>query len=92
MSTVILFACLLGGVLLGSMRFSKPLSKHLDQISSVGVIILLFTMGIGLGMKIHLEDLKILGLQAIVFTLFTIIFSIIVVEVLCRFFLKEGRR
>ena len=90
MTTIIIFISLGVGIAIGALNLipTKYL-KYNDLFTFIGVLLLLFIMGISLGIKIDIKDLKSLGYQSLVFTLLTVIFSILVVYVLTKIVLKE---
>jgi NhaP-type Na+/H+ or K+/H+ antiporter len=92
MSTIIIFASLMVGVLLGAnQKLPKKIIKYNDLFTFVGVLVLLFVMGLSLGMKIEWKDLRSLGYQSLVFTGLTVFFSILVVYLFAKWLIKEKK-
>lgn len=87
-----IYISLLFGVLIGALNIiPKRYLKYNDLFTLFGVITLLFIMGISLGIKVNLKDLRTLGYQSIVFTIMTVFFSILVVFIFAKFVLKEKK-
>jgi Kef-type K+ transport system membrane component KefB len=92
MSTIIIFASLMIGIVIGaSQKLPKKLVKYNDLFTFIGVLVLLFVMGLSLGMKVELKDLRALGYQSLVFTGLTVFFSILIVYLFAKWFIKEKK-
>lgn len=90
MWTIILFMAL--GILVGA---TIPMNDHqvilLGKLQSFGVILLLFVMGLSMGLdRKLLSQLSTLGYKALIFAGFTTFFSIAAVYMLTRRLGKGG--
>lgn len=82
---VLLFGMTIGIVIKPTERFKKLVSKF----QFIGVMILLFAMGAGLGLnKELLANIKTMGWEAFVFAALTSLFSIIVVFATTKLVMK----
>jgi Kef-type K+ transport system membrane component KefB len=80
------------GIILGASGFApKKVLKYNDSITMIGVLVLLFMMGLSLGLKVDIQAFRTLGLQSLVFTGLTIFFSLLVVYLLTKWVLKEKK-
>lgn len=90
MWTILIFMAL--GILVG---VTIPMKDHhvecLGKLQSVGVILLIFVMGLSMGLdRKLLSQLSILGYKALVFAALTTLFSVLAVYLLTRR-LTKGR-
>ncbi len=70
--------------------FSEKIIDSIGKIQMVCLLLLLFAMGINLGMNDEiLRSFATIGLKGIAFDLITIIFSVLFVHLLVRFALKK---
>ncbi len=70
--------------------FSEKIIDSIGKIQMVCLLLLLFAMGINLGMNDEiLRSFATIGLKGIAFGLITIIFSVLFVHLLVRFALKK---
>ncbi|MCX8129624.1 MAG: lysine exporter LysO family protein [Clostridia bacterium] len=87
----IILLMLVAGIAVGF--FVRLISKHIrviQRLQQVGVIALLFCMGVGIGgNRVLIKNIRTLGLRAVTFALLTAAFSIITVYVITRIFCKE---
>lgn len=78
------------GILLGAFLFPKKLLGLNNKLSQAGVILTLFAMGASLGSSpTFLADLKEAGLLAILFSVSTVVFSVLAVWWVSRRFFKK---
>lgn len=90
MWTIIIFMAL--GILVG---VTIPMNDHqvasLGKLQSVGVILLLFVMGLSMGLdRKLLSQLSTLGYKALVYAVLTTLFSVIAVYLFTRRLAKGG--
>lgn len=89
MSLSIILSMLLGVVIGAIPKLPKSFLRLNEILTMIIIWVLLFTLGISLGIKIDIETFTKLGVQSVSFTLFTGFFSIIVVHLFYRWFVKE---
>lgn len=84
---------LLIGMAIGiKMPSTDKVKKNISKFQFLGVMILLFAMGAGLGLnKDLLSNLKSMGIEATVFAVLTTFLSIAFVFISSRFLLKEKK-
>lgn len=71
---------------------TEKIKKNISKFQFLGVMILLFAMGAGLGLnKDLLNNLKSMGLEALVFAILTSFLSIAFVYISSRILLKEKK-
>ena len=86
---------LAAGVAIGAlMKFSGTQKKWIGHLQQIGVVLLLFSMGLSIGINNEiLSNLRDLGLQAFAYAGLTSTFSVLVVYGFSRMLVKEaGRR
>lgn len=85
---------LAAGMLLSRFKlFGDNLYHSVEKIQMLCLMVLLFAMGISLGMNDEiLKSLATIGLRGILFGLSTIAMSILFVHLASRFLLKGGKR
>jgi len=82
-----LVVALIIGFIIGKLSKLSYLQKFTDWLIQLGVIILLFSMGIQMGInKEILNKISFLGWQAFVLALFAVIFSVLIVHFIVRKF------
>lgn len=82
---VLLVGMTIGIVIKPTDKFKKTVSKF----QFLGVMILLFAMGAGLGLNDELlSNIKTMGWEAFVFAAFTSVFSILIVYLTTKVFMK----
>ncbi len=83
------------GILIGSKNLlEKSIVKNLDRIQTVSILLLLFIMGVNIGMsKEVVASFAVIGKQALILAIFSIIFSILCVRAVSGYILasKEAR-
>lgn len=79
------------GVTIGAVfRFGEKQKKWIGRLQQVGVVLLLFSMGLSIGLNEEiLGNLRSLGLQAFAYAGLTSVFSILVVYGLSRVLVRE---
>ncbi len=79
------------GVTIGVIfRFGESQKKWIGKLQQVGVVLLLFSMGLSIGLNDEvLGNLRALGLQAFAYAGLTSVFSILVVYGLSRILVRE---
>lgn len=92
MGSILVFLAV--GIVIGaSINLSDKLKAYNGKLQHIGVIFLLFTMGISLGLnKSILSDLKSIGVKSFTFAALTSIFSIIMVYFVTKFILKGEKK
>lgn len=82
---------LLIGMVIGSViKQTDTIKASISKLQFVGVMILLFAMGAGLGLNEDLlKNLKNMGLEALTFAVLTSLFSILLVYVTSKLLIKE---
>lgn len=75
------------GLLLNS---TEKLEKWIDRWMMIAIWLLIFFMGMSFGLKIEIPMLKTIGLQSLIYTFYTSLFSVLVVYFLMR--LEQKRR
>ena len=86
---------LAAGVAIGAlMKFNRTQKKWIGRLQQIGVVLLLFSMGLSIGINNEiLSNLRDLGLQAFTYAGLTSAFSVLVVYGFSRVLVKEaGRR
>lgn len=87
----IFIALILGGLLGGSNKLPKSVYKYTDKLTLVGLIILLFSMGVSIGNNDEiLKHLDSLGIQALAIATFSIIGSVLAIWFLQRNIFRGG--
>ncbi|MGL5256434.1 MAG: LysO family transporter [Proteocatella sp.] len=92
-SKLLLYMLLLGaGLFLGRKGFiGEKVYDSLDLIQMMCLMLLLFMMGINLGAnKKIVESIAEIGLTGFTYGIFTVVFSIIFVNIYARFIYKKG--
>lgn len=81
------------GMIIGiNIKASDQIKKIISKMQFVGVMILLFAMGAGLGLnKELLKNLKTMGYEAFIFAFLTSLLSILLVYISSRLLLKEKK-
>ncbi|SCZ76269.1 LysO family transporter [Acidaminobacter hydrogenoformans] len=79
------------GVTIGAViRFGEKQKKWIGKLQQVGVVLLLFSMGLSIGLNEEiLGNMRSLGLQAFAYAGLTSVFSILVVYGLSRILVRE---
>lgn len=74
-------ALMLCGVFLGrSGKLSKKILEKLDLLQLVCLLFLLFAMGVSMGTNVEvMSSFSVIGVKAIIFSMFTIAFSVMAV-------------
>ncbi len=85
---------LAAGMILSRLKlFGDNLYHSIEKIQMLCLMVLLFAMGISLGMNDEiLKSLATIGFRGILFGLSTIAMSILLVHLASRFLLKGGKR
>ncbi|MFA9397428.1 MAG: LysO family transporter [Clostridiaceae bacterium] len=85
---------LLVGIFIGaSVKLPSKIKKITSNIQYIGVVVLLFTMGVSLGLnKDILKNIRYIGVESLTFAVLTSLFSIILVYFVSRLFLKKGEK
>lgn len=81
------------GIIIGSLaKPSEQFKKRISQLQFLGVTLLLFAMGAGLGLnKDLLNNLKEIGLVGFIFALLTTLFSIICVYLTTSLYARRNK-
>jgi len=84
---------LVAGIIIGaSVKLSDKMKAYNSKFQFIGVVFLLFTMGVSLGLnKSILNNLKNIGIKSLVFAVLTSTFSIIMVYFTTKFILKGDK-
>lgn len=92
MWSIIVFLFL--GVVIGvAVNIPEKVKEYTQKLQYIGVIILLFTMGVSLGLnKSLLNNLKNIGYKSLVFAFLTSLFSVVIVYLSTRLILKEDKK
>ncbi|MDA3838208.1 MAG: LysO family transporter [Candidatus Delongbacteria bacterium] len=89
MNTVLL-CLILGGVLGYIIREKKNFLKHLDKITFISVLALLFLLGFSVGRNpVIIRNLHNIGLQALILSVAAVLGSAIVSFVVYKLFFKD---
>ena len=82
------------GAFIGSKNLLKDsVIKKLDHIQTVALLLLLFIMGISIGMdKEVINSFATIGMQAMILAVFSVAFSILGVKMVSKKVLKEEKR
>lgn len=94
MSSILLYLALLivGGLMSYRGWIHKGLSEKIDKLQLACLFLLLFVMGLRIGMDDRvIKGFAQIGMHAVLFGLFTIIGSVIGVHMILRVFGKKGR-
>lgn len=94
MSSILLYLALLivGGLMSYRGWIHKGLSEKIDKLQLACLFLLLFVMGIRIGMDDRvIKGFAQIGMHAVLFGLFTIMGSVIGVHMLLKVFGKRGR-
>lgn len=85
---------LVAGIIIGaSVKLSDKMKSYNSKFQFIGVVFLLFTMGVSLGLnKSMLNNLKNIGIKSLVFAALTSLFSIIMVYFATKFILKGDKK
>ncbi|HEY8364778.1 MAG TPA: LysO family transporter [Haloplasmataceae bacterium] len=80
------------GIIIGAkIKLSEKSKKILDILTNIGIFTLLFVMGISIGInKEIISDIEKVGIVALIYTLLTVIFSVLIVYLFS--FLLRGRK
>lgn len=80
------------GIIIGLLGIiPKKYMKFNSRFQQIGVVLLLFSMGASIGSNKELIlNIKILGLKAVTFALFTCLFSIIFTYITTSIFLSQS--
>lgn len=91
---MIIYISLVVGIIIGiRSKLPKKFEEINNKITFIGVFILLFLMGVSLGInKEVLTNLKMVGISGFLFALFPVIFSVITVYYISTIFLKGDRK
>lgn len=89
----IIFFTLLLGVAVGAMiKFNEKQVKIISQLQTLGVLILLFVMGISVGVNPDIVNkLSEIGISALVFALLTTLMSVVVVYIVTTVYMRRER-
>lgn len=86
MITILL--CMIIGFLIDAFpKFPERLHRLCEWLMSGFIWVLILSMGISFGIKLDIKTFRSIGLQSILFTIFTGLFSILFV-----YFLSRGKR
>lgn len=86
---LVLFVGMIIGMII---RPEDKTKKRIGQLQFLGVMILLFAMGAGLGLNDQLlSNLSNMGIEALVFAIMTSVFSIGIVYFVSKLLIKEGQ-
>ncbi|MCM1992251.1 LysO family transporter [Oceanirhabdus seepicola] len=89
----ILVVLLVGIIIGGSVKLSDKMKAYNSKFQFIGVVFLLFTMGVSLGLnKSILNNLKSIGIKSLVFAVLTSLFSVIMVYFTTKFILKGDKK
>lgn len=82
---------ILGGIIGYKGKISKRIEVNLDKIQNISLLLLLFIMGITMGVNdMVVTNLLSIGLKAIIISLSSIVFSIIFVKIISKYVLRSG--
>ncbi len=89
---ILYLSILIIGALIGYKgKISKKIEKNLDIIQNISLLLLLFLMGITIGINdMVISNLLSIGIRAIIISLSSIIFSIIFVKIISKYVLGPG--
>ncbi|OFI01412.1 hypothetical protein CLOACE_21370 [Clostridium acetireducens DSM 10703] len=78
------------GIAVGKLEIiPKKYLKHNSKVQYLGVVTLLFFMGVSIGInKSIINNLDIIGFKSLVFSILTTVFSILFVYISTKIFLK----
>lgn len=80
-----------GGIIGYKGKISKKIEVNLDKIQNISLLLLLFIMGITIGINdMVVNNLLSIGLRAIIISLSSIVFSIIFVKLISKYVLRSG--
>lgn len=80
------------GILIGFTIFPKKYLKINNKISQISVILLLFSMGVSLGGgENFINDIKSSGFIALIFALFGILLSVLLVFIVSKIFFRKEK-
>lgn len=95
MDILLYLVILIIGAFIGSKNWLKDsIMKKLDHIQTFSLLLLLFIMGISIGMdRDVITSFASIGMQAVVLAVFSVIFSVLGVKIVSKhvFTLKEKR-
>lgn len=88
----IIFFTLLLGVGVGAVfKFSEKQVKIISYLQTVGVLVLLFIMGISVGVNPDIIDkLSEIGISALLFAVLTTFMSVVVVYFVTTMYMRKG--
>lgn len=88
----IIIALIIGAVIGMLIKPTDKAKKITSRFQFVGVVLLLFSMGAGLGLnKELLSNLKNIGFASVTFALFTTAFSVLVVYFMTRLYERSTK-
>lgn len=89
----VIFFTLLLGVAVGALfKFSEKQVKIISSLQTVGVLVLLFIMGISVGVNPDIVNkLSEIGVSALVFALLTTLMSVVVVYFVTTIYMKKEK-
>lgn len=92
MNILLYIVIMLFGAFLGNRKLiPKVLMKRIDSIQFLCLLLLLFIMGVSIGLDEEvIQSFGTIGVQGIVFALFSIFFSIIAVRLIASKVLVKG--
>lgn len=83
----------LGMILSRASLFGERLFSRIERIQMACLMLLLFTMGVNLGMNDEIiKSLGTIGAKGVIFGLTTIVFSVLFVHLASKFFLKGVKK
>lgn len=82
------------GAFIGSKKLLKEsVMNKLDKIQTIALLLLLFIMGISIGMdKEVINSFGTIGLQAMILAVFSVVFSVLGVKAISKKVLTEEKR
>lgn len=87
---VIFFTLLLGVAVGALVKFSEKQVKLISQLQTLGVLVLLFVMGISVGVNPDIVNkLSEIGISALVFAVLTTLMSVVVVYFVTTMYMKR---
>ncbi|MGB3367522.1 MAG: LysO family transporter [Acidaminobacteraceae bacterium] len=89
----IIFFALLLGVLVGAMiKFNEKQVKIISQLQTLGVLVLLFVMGISVGVNPDIvSKLSEIGISSLVFAVLTTFMSVVVVYFVTTIYMRKEK-
>ena len=85
---LIIIGSLLLGIILG-LKLPKKWMKKNERFTLLGVLSLLFVMGMKIGQDEEvIENIKVVGFLGVAYAVFTVMFSIVIVLILTKYLLR----